>query len=1009
MASSPKQLGCADYHVAWISPLFDVELIPARLMLDEKHATPRYDTHHDENTYTCGEINGHTVVIATCPPSETTNVNTARLTGSMFKTFRNLGWSCCGQTPACVYYDRGKVKVGGKHEILTRLQKRKDLASTFARPSLEHDRLFKPTYHHIGKYGSGCVEPPACDQNELVQRRPRSADPRPNVIFHLGRIAIVNTVIQNGELRDKISTSCDGALCIETEAAGVDVNRRCLVIRGISDYADSHKNDIWKSYAAGNTAAFTRELLCKIQPAEVKEMEPVATECCSFRETPSFAGREAQLAQLQAHVSSEGGRRLAIYGLGGCGKTALVLELAYRTREQQPARAVFWVPAISRTTFEQAYRDIATALHIPGIGEVGADIKQLVKSWLSDEKFGQWLIILDNADDKDVLYETESSGDKLIDFLPQGRKGSVVFTTRTRQVAVDLSILPIELGKLKEEEAEEVLRKRLHKQRLLEDDQVVATFIKMLSSLALAIVQALAYINKNDCTLEEYMSAYRGSDKVAIALLSKEFKDIGRYRETKNPVATTWYISFQQIQKHNPLAADYLSFMACTTGESVPRSLLPPGSSKQTMIEAFGTLTAYAFITKRQEEHGGGEPQQQEMFDMHRLVRLAMQNWLRQHQQWDDWTKKALVRLLEVVPLGGHEKKEVWTAYLPHATYIVDFPELYKADGRIWLFDRIGGCEHSLGRTQKKSAEAEKMCQETLGLSEVVLGKEHPQTLRSARKYAEAEKMHRETLKLQEKVFGKEDTSTLELMAILVQILYEQGKYAEAAKINQKTMVLMKKVLGEAHPSTLMAMSDMAWILGGQKKFAEAENICRKTLTRMEKVGGRKHPSSLMIKYNLASALHNQGKHAEAEKMHRESLALREEVLGKKHPDTLDSISSLADTLCQQEQYEEALSLYERAYIHLYGLEPLDSESSDGKSQDNEFPHSKSPESKSYSDRSTQNSAQGYAMPSPPQQQSHPGVVGHIRTPKRRKLLSKDSVPNEGFHRSQQDQEMASA
>lgn len=59
------------------------------------------------------------------------------------------------------------------------------------------------------------------------------------------------------------------------EAAGVDVNRQCLVIRGISDYADSHKSDLWRSYAAGREAAFARELLGRVQPAAVWEMQAV--------------------------------------------------------------------------------------------------------------------------------------------------------------------------------------------------------------------------------------------------------------------------------------------------------------------------------------------------------------------------------------------------------------------------------------------------------------------------------------------------------------------------------------------------------------------------------------------------------------------------------------------------------------------------------------------------------------------------------------------------------------
>lgn len=40
-------------------------------MLDGKHPTLPYDTRYDENTYICGSITGHTVVVTTCPPGET--------------------------------------------------------------------------------------------------------------------------------------------------------------------------------------------------------------------------------------------------------------------------------------------------------------------------------------------------------------------------------------------------------------------------------------------------------------------------------------------------------------------------------------------------------------------------------------------------------------------------------------------------------------------------------------------------------------------------------------------------------------------------------------------------------------------------------------------------------------------------------------------------------------------------------------------------------------------------
>jgi nucleoside phosphorylase len=326
MASSQRQLRCADYHVAWICPVADVELLPARLMLDEEHLTPPYNTHFDENTYICGAINGHGVVVATCPPGETGNVNAGRLTGSMFKTFPNIrmavlvgigggiprlassedslenihlgdvvvGWPGDGK-PACVYHDRGRSKPNGEFEMVGTMQNPDwrlintlgvlatdyELGRTtfedqlarlrghkkFAHPGLEHDRLFRATYRHADRYSDSCI---TCDESELVQRPQRTEANKSNLVFHQGRIATGNAVIRDGELRDQIGIRCNGAICVEMEAAGVDVNRKCLIIRGISDYADSHKHDAWRSYAAGTAAAFTRELLCRNKPDGIR-------------------------------------------------------------------------------------------------------------------------------------------------------------------------------------------------------------------------------------------------------------------------------------------------------------------------------------------------------------------------------------------------------------------------------------------------------------------------------------------------------------------------------------------------------------------------------------------------------------------------------------------------------------------------------------------------------------------------------------------------------------------
>jgi hypothetical protein len=277
---------------------------------------------------------------------------------------------------------------------------------------------------------------------------------------------------------------------------------------------------------------------------------------------------------MNAHVSAGGGQRLAIYGLGGCGKTALTLESLYQTKKLHPAHAIFWVSAVSRESFEQSYQQIANLLGIPKVTKDddekdNIDIKLQVKIKLSDETFGPWFIVVDNADDAHVLFgssEQPSDTEQLIDYLPVSSQGSVLFTTRTLATAFKLAESNvISLGELDQGEAAEILKVRLlpkhHLQ--LQDQHLVDEFLSMLFFLALAIVQAVACINTNDITISEYIARYRSSEKAAVELLSEEFEDHGRYRNMKNSIATTWFISFEEIRKHDSVAADCLSFMAC--------------------------------------------------------------------------------------------------------------------------------------------------------------------------------------------------------------------------------------------------------------------------------------------------------------------------------------------------------------------------------------------------------------------------------------------------------------
>jgi nucleoside phosphorylase len=138
----------------------------------------------------------------------------------------------------------------------------------FSRRNPEDDQLFQADYDHIDS-GKGCK---SCEEERLVQRIPRTT----NVpVIHYGLIGSGNQVMRHGVMREKLRRE-RGILCFEMEAAGLMDNFPCLVIRGICDYSDTHKNKNWQPYAAATAAAYAKELLGVIPPFQVDKTPTAA-------------------------------------------------------------------------------------------------------------------------------------------------------------------------------------------------------------------------------------------------------------------------------------------------------------------------------------------------------------------------------------------------------------------------------------------------------------------------------------------------------------------------------------------------------------------------------------------------------------------------------------------------------------------------------------------------------------------------------------------------------------
>ncbi|KAL8409990.1 hypothetical protein RB594_008182 [Gaeumannomyces avenae] len=172
--------------------------------------------------------------------------------------------------------------------------------------------------------------------------------------------------------------------------------------------------------------------------------------------------RGGKLATLQEKLFIQKKcQNAAIVGLDGVGKTRLALQLAYWAKQHRPEYSIFWVHVLSGATFEQAYNEIARKLRLQDVG-TDEDPKDSVRRYLSSEAAGPWLLVVDNADDADILFGSPDMPSGLTDYLPESEAGLVLFTTRPKEVAVPVAGSDVvELSGMDPQEAADYLEKLL--------------------------------------------------------------------------------------------------------------------------------------------------------------------------------------------------------------------------------------------------------------------------------------------------------------------------------------------------------------------------------------------------------------------------------------------------------------------------------------------------------------------------------------------------------------------
>ena len=307
-----------DYTVGWICAI-PAEYVVACELLDEEYTrnkAPKVNTTRDNNSYTFGRIYDHAVVIACLPKGRYGTTSAAIVAERMLSSFPAIKFGLmvgiAGGAPSqkhdirlgdvvvssptstsghsgVIQYDFGKAIENHEFVETGHLAPAPDvLLNALANINTQHIRKG----HRIAETVTNMIDRnrrlraqysrPESDElfelspdnsEQLVIRQERGPD-EDDPVIHYGLVASANRLMKDRKTRDALIAKHD-VLCFEMEAAGLMNTFPCLVIRGVCDYSDIHKNDDWQGYAAATAGAYTKELLEIIPAQEIESMQSV--------------------------------------------------------------------------------------------------------------------------------------------------------------------------------------------------------------------------------------------------------------------------------------------------------------------------------------------------------------------------------------------------------------------------------------------------------------------------------------------------------------------------------------------------------------------------------------------------------------------------------------------------------------------------------------------------------------------------------------------------------------
>ena len=582
-----------------------------------------------------------------------------------------------------------------------------------------------------------------------------------------------------------------------------------------------------------------------------------------------LAGREPLLAELDARLAGGTGRSgpqlVALYGIGGAGKTSVAVEYAHRHLAEA---GVCWQfaakdPAVLAAEFGMLAAQLGAREVVDPRDPVAS-----VHGVLARAQAG-WLVVFDNVPDRASVER----------FVPPAGPGRVLITTQNQLwppgQALEVPVLDIEV-------AAGFLVSRTDDA----DRSAARELATELGGLPLALEQAAAYMQATGTTLAAYLPLFR----------TRQGDLLARGEATGHPadVAATLGLALSRLTVEAPAAAELVQLLAFLAPEPVPLAMLLAGKQAAgllgsevvaTVQPVLGDAVAAGDAIAALRRYSLVSPAGDGLVLVHRLVQAITRSQLPAGAA-GQWERAAAALVAAAIPADPRLPAAWQTCevLLPHARAVLDLTSggMYQIARYLGFSGSYPAARDLFGLIANARRESD------------AYGPEHPDTLVArhnlalwtgeAGDAAEARDQLAALLPIREGVLGPEHPDTLITHHELARWTGRAGGVAGARDQFAALLPIRERVLGPEHPDTLITHHELARWTGRAGGVAGARDQFAALLPIRERVLGPEHRETLANRGNLASFTGQAGDAAGARDQLADLLPIRERVLGAEHP-----------------------------------------------------------------------------------------------------------------------------